>query len=247
MRPTSPTLVVTTALDLGQDQHVESILAQLPYIPSIMDSVTHVSCSPRVCGVKSDDVSSVRILRVSDKSGHLINGGSNICITGDLHTLLDVTDITPMDISVALDGAPSTADARITKHGLLPLTLSDNTTYFQTCFYCANTVETIISPAAIPASSDVFYYWHQEGCKDPSVPGRIQFTSRDGLASMHFNLEQHEGLYYCSTDIFTVDHDPVRVLCRWTHVPRTMDIWRPPPWYLPTSNASQVELEVWLL
>jgi hypothetical protein len=173
MRPTSPTPVVTTVLDLRQDQHVESILAQLPHIPLIMDSVTHVVCSPRVCGVRSDDVSSVKILRVSNKSGHLIDGGSNICITGNLHTLLDVTNIAPIDISVALDGAPSTADDRITKRGLLSLILLDGTTYFQTCFYCANMVETIISPAAILASSDVFYYWHQEGCNDPSIPGRI--------------------------------------------------------------------------
>ena len=247
MRPTSPTPVVTTVLDLRQDQHVESILAQLPHIPLIMDSVTHVVCSPRVCGVRSDDVSSVKILRVSDKSGHLIDGRSNVCVTGNLHTLLDVTDIAPIDISVALDGAPSLVDDRITKRGLLPLTLSDGTTYFQTCFYCANMVKTIISPAAIVASSDVFYYRNQEGCKDPLIPGRIQFTSRDGLASMHFDLEQREGLYYCSTDTFTVDHDPVQVSCRRTHVPPTTDVRQPPPRYLPTSKAHQVESKVWLL
>ena len=155
-----------------------------------MDSVRHVVCTPRVCGVRSDDVSSVKILRVCNKSGPLINGGSNVCVTGDLHALLDVLDIPPIDISVALDGAPSSVDDRITKRGLLPLELSDGTIYFQTCFYCANLVETIISPAAILASSNVFYYWNQEGCKDSAIPGTIRFTSRDGLASMSFDLEQ---------------------------------------------------------
>ncbi len=49
-------------------------------------------------------MTSVKILRVSDTAGTIIDGGSNVCITGDLNTLLDVTDIMPIDISVALDG-----------------------------------------------------------------------------------------------------------------------------------------------
>ena len=69
-----------------------------------MDSVMHVVCHPRVCGVNRDDMTSVKILRVSDTAGTIIDGGSNVCITGDLNTLLDVTDIMPIDISVALDG-----------------------------------------------------------------------------------------------------------------------------------------------
>jgi hypothetical protein len=193
-------------------------------------------------------MSSVKILRVSDTVGNLIDGGSNVCVTGNLHNLLDVTDITPIDISVALDGVPSSVDDKITKRGLLPLTLSDGTTYFQTCFYCANMVETIISPAAVLASSNVFYFWNQEGCKDPSVPGRIRFTSRDGLLSMHFDLQQRDGLYYCSTDVYTVDHDPVRVACQHTHAPPpAVAIGRPRPKFIPTSKARQVESEVWML
>ena len=62
-----------------------------------------------------DDLSSVKILHVSDAVGNLIDGGSNVCVTGDLNNLLDVTDITPIDILVALDGAPSSIDDEITK------------------------------------------------------------------------------------------------------------------------------------
>ncbi len=85
-------------LALRYDQEADSILAQLPPAPSILDSVTYVVCCTRVCGVNRDDPSSVRILRVSDAAGNLIDGGSNVCVTGDLNTLLDVTDITPIDI-----------------------------------------------------------------------------------------------------------------------------------------------------
>jgi len=99
---TSPISIV----DLRYDQELESAIAQIPTMPSILDSMTHVVCSPQVCGVTSDDVSSVKILRVTDTAGTLIDGGSNVCVTGNLHTLLDVTDITPIAISVALDGGP---------------------------------------------------------------------------------------------------------------------------------------------
>ncbi len=131
----------------------------------------------------------MKILRVSDCNSKLINGGSNICVTGDLTILLDVSDITPIDILVALDGTSASLNDRITKRGLLPLPLLDGSIYYQTCFYCANMVETIISPTAILASSDIFYYWNQEGCKDPTAPGRIRFTSKDGILSMYFDLE----------------------------------------------------------
>jgi hypothetical protein len=190
-----------------------------------LESVTRIVCSLRVCGVCGNDMTSVKILRVAESNGKLIDGGSNVCVTGDLTILLDVSDITPIDISVALDGTSTSLDDRMTKRGLLPLTLLDGSIYYQTCFYCANMVETIISPAAILASSDVFYYWNQEGCKDPTAPGCIRFTSKDGILSMFFNLEYRKGLYYCSSDIFTVDQDtPVRVNCRRTTTPTLTDI-----------------------
>ena len=146
----------------------------------------------------------------------MIDGGSNVCITGNLNSLLDVVDIEPITISVAIEGSPTSYDDCITKWGLLPLSLSDGTTYYQTCFYCANMVETIISPAAVLALSDVFYSWTQDGFKDPSKPGSIRFLSHDGLVSMHFPLTCNDGLYYCNTDVYTVDRDPIRIQCRRT-------------------------------
>jgi hypothetical protein len=166
----------------------------------------------------------------------------------DLTTLLDLTDTAPIDISMALNGTPSLLDNKITKRGLLPISLSDGTIYYQPCFYCANMVETIISPAAILASSEAFFHWTQDGCKDPTVPGRIRFTSKNGLQSMFFDLEYRDGLSYCSTDVFAVDHDsPVWVPCRRTKAQPPPDVKRIPPKFSPTSKARQVKSEVWLL
>ncbi len=116
------------------------------------------------------------------------------------------------------------------------------------CYYCANLVETIISPAAVLSSCDVFFSWMQEGFWDPSIPGSLCFTSQDGLRSMQFLLHCRDGLYYCETDVYTVDHDPVRPTCA-----RTTNNNLPPPVhcpaskFVPTTRAQQVESEVWAL
>ena len=88
-------------------------------------------------------------MRVAEGGGKLIDGRSNICAMGDLSKLLNVEDITAINISVAFEGTSSSLDGKITKPGLLPLTLYDGTIYYQTCFYCANMSNTNISPIAI--------------------------------------------------------------------------------------------------
>ena len=166
----------------------------------------------------------------------MIHGGSIVCITGDLGSLLNTVNIKPITILVALEGSPTLYDNCITKRGLLPLLLSDRTTYYQTCFYCANMVETIISPAAVLASSDVFYSWTQEGSKDPLLPGSICFTSHDGLLSMFFPLSCRDGLHYYNTDVYTIDQNPVHVCCQCTlTATSTTPQHRPPSKFTPTT------------
>ncbi len=173
------------------------------------DCVTHVVCTPRVCGLHAGDKSSITICRVNTSNNRMVNGGSNVCVTGDLSSLVDVVDIDPIPILVALEGSSSSYNNCLTKRGFLPLSLSNGTSYFQMCYYCANLVETIISPAAVLSSSDVFFSWTQEGFRDPSIPGSLCFTSQDGLRLMQFPLHCRDGLYYCETDVYTVDCDPV--------------------------------------
>ncbi len=182
-------------IDLNLDHALESHLVECPSFPSITDSVTHVVCTTRICGLHEDSMSRIHLINAKHTHNNMVDGGSNVCVTGDLVVLLDVVDIEPIEISVALEGAPTSFDNCITKRGLLPLTLADGTIYYQTCFYCANLVETIISPAAILASSDVFISWQQDGFKDPSVPGRLKFSSHDSLLSMTFQLFCQDGLY----------------------------------------------------
>ena len=138
--PSKPTICITQ-LNLRTDQELDSTPTLLPYqIPPILDSLTRVVCSLRMCGIRGEDKTSVKILRVSDCNGKLIHSGSNVCVTQNLTILLDISNINPIDISVALDRTSTSLDNRITKRGLLPLTLSDGSIYYQTCFYCGNMV-----------------------------------------------------------------------------------------------------------
>jgi hypothetical protein len=70
-------------------------------------------------------------------------------------------------------------------------------------------IETIISLVAVLKASNVFFYWTQIDCKDPTAPGVLKFTSRDGGVSMTFNLVFWNGLDYCTLDIYTVAREPI--------------------------------------
>ena len=176
-----------------------------------------------------------------------MDGGANICVTGDLSTLVDTVDINPMPISVAVAGDNITSDDCCTKRGYTPLTLHDGTLYWQLCYYCANVVETIISPQAVVASSDVFTSWTQTGFKD-GRPGFIRFDSTDGFLTMSLRLDYMDGLYYCTSDTYTIDptvHTRPRVH-RVVH-PKPHSHLRLPSRYRPTTKSKQLESELWLL
>jgi hypothetical protein len=62
-----------------------------------------------------------------------------------LASLFDVVAIPPLSISVAVEGASSIDDC-CTARGMTPIQLDDGSIYWQACYFCANAVETIISP-----------------------------------------------------------------------------------------------------
>jgi hypothetical protein len=180
-------------------------------------------------------------------STSLLDAGANICLTGDLQLLVDVVEVPPLPISVAITGDALSLNDCCTRRGYLPLQLLDGTTHWQLCFYCKNAVETIISPQAILESSYVFASWTQTGFKD-GRHGQIRFDSHDGLLTMRLDLDQRDGLHYCPTDVFTVDRSPVRgPSALWVATPLVSNTNRCPSRFTPTSKSKQVESEVWLL
>jgi hypothetical protein len=246
----SPTTPFAFPFDPTSDQALDGMLADLPYMPMAMDSVTHMVGLPCICGLSDDSSTSVTV-RMSGLGGNttLVDTGANICITGMLEALVDVSVTPPLPISVAVHGSGVLLDDCCTHRGLLPLMTEDGLVYYQMCFYCKNIVETIISPQAIVAASDLFVTWQQTGHKDGS-PEHLRFFSDSGLARMSLVLKQRDGLYYAPTDVYTVDRSPVHPIaphvCRVLHPP-TPSLRCPSPCYVPVSKSNQMELELWML
>jgi hypothetical protein len=108
--------------------HSVLAIANIPDFPLVMDSITQVVGSPRVFGLQDNSRSSVLVWKTSST---LIDGGANICLTGDLDMLVDVVDILPLSILVAINGNAPTVDDWCTQKGYLPLTLSNGSTHWQ--------------------------------------------------------------------------------------------------------------------
>ncbi len=249
--PNSPITLVEFLFDPTVDQYFDSVIAMLSDLPSTMDSVTRVITNPRMCGLNGDSRSRVWTTPTStgQRFSSMVDGGSNICLTGTLSLLVDTISIPPMPISVAVEGAGASIADCCTKRGLLPLQLTDGGVYFQPCYYCENAVETIISPQAILDACDTFVEWSQTGYKDDS-PGTLRFYSDSGLTSMSLTLTKQDGLYYTHTDVFTVDRDP---LCRVALKAKRLATPPPPKTrathhlYTPVSKAAHTEAELWMV
>jgi hypothetical protein len=92
--------------------------------------------------------------------------------------------------------------------GLLPLPLIDGLTYYQTYFVNPYASENFILPQAIiDSSGGSFNKWQMEGFTQ-GRPGILSMYSPSGLLKMSIKLCQQDGLYYSTTNTFTVDTNP---------------------------------------
>jgi hypothetical protein len=255
VRPASPTSPFEFPFMWEPDTTwgVETIDVGPPYTTPRHESIKRVVGLMRMCGLNTPTDVCVTLSRVNDSptvqhTPTLIDGGANICLTGVLDLLIDVEPIDPLPISVATVGGTVSKDDCCTKKGLLPLTLDDGSIYYQPCFYCKNAVDTIVSPQAILAASDVLVCWMQTGHKDGS-PGQVRFESESGLLAFTITLENKDGLYYCPSDVFTIEEDTSCQMSRLVY--RTSDtpvpVKRRHKSYEPVSLDHITESELWML
>ncbi len=123
-------------LNVGQDVTAPALLPDSLLAPCSFGSVHWVATCPRVLGFRGDGWSYACInltrLATSASPGRLIDGGANICITGDIDSLFDVVEIPPLPISVAVESDLSIDDC-CTARGQTPLQLDDGLIYWQDC------------------------------------------------------------------------------------------------------------------
>ncbi len=184
IRPASPTTPFEFPFPSQHDTSLPLLMDDYdhPCIPS--KGVQRIVGLPRIFGLHDTSGSYARVNRLVftattfDEMTHpsMMDGGANICVTGILGLLVDVSSMPPLPITVTTKSHQHSVDDCCTKRGYLPLILDDGSVYYQKCYYCANASETIISPNAILQSSNILTHWHQEGHRDGS-PGTICFTS----------------------------------------------------------------------
>jgi hypothetical protein len=90
--------------------------------PASFGTIVWIATCPRVFGLRNDSRLRVRICR---QTASLMDGGANICVTGNLSLMVGVVDIPPMAILVAIEGTEVTKDDCCTKRGYTPLSCSD--------------------------------------------------------------------------------------------------------------------------
>jgi hypothetical protein len=129
-------------------------------------------------------------------SPSLMDGGTNICITNDLSSLIDAVPITLFPLLVATKGNALMLDDHCTMRGLLALPLTSGDYYYQHCYFCKNVTETIIFPKAIMASNNNLTKWMQIGCKGDQ-PGSNEFRGSSDTDTFTIALVKQDGLYYC--------------------------------------------------
>jgi hypothetical protein len=91
----------------------------------------------------------------------------------------------------------------------------------------------------------------QTGYKD-NRPGTIRFDSADGFLKMLLTLKCHDGLYYCPTNIYTVNQASTPTTHTSPSISRVAVATPPstqirPLRYTPITKSKQLESELWLL
>ena len=135
--------------------------------------------------------------------------GANVCVTGDASILVDLVDIDPVPLGVAVKSTDTRASL-CTKRGFLPIPLLDGSYHYQPFLYNPHASDTILSPAHVMWSSTRIAKWQQSGSKDPSDLDTLSFTDRDGHDLLVLPLTTQNGLQYCTHDKPATPHPVVR-------------------------------------
>ncbi|KAL7538057.1 LOW QUALITY PROTEIN: hypothetical protein ACHAXR_008252 [Thalassiosira sp. AJA248-18] len=220
-----------------------------------IDYVVPIRCDVRAVGINQD---SSQVCRLDDK-GLMSDTGANVSVKETAEGLLNVHDIDPVPVGLALTGDTSdTSHPPCTQMGYLPLLREDGTQHLQPFLINPAASETIMSPDSVLHSSAEFAYFKQVGYKG-NHPGFLQFFSFDDTLLLQLELRHHNGLYYCPItsilpDSYTIDSiftNPVinhlQTQATTTLLPHQSEM--PPPRSAfrkhPTNPARHLESELW--
>ena len=189
MKEESPTILPLPHVAPFDLMFADDVVGVLPNHPPIYHSAAHLTHPITIVGLTSADQ--------HHTSSSMADTGANVCVTGDASILVDLVDIDPIPLGVAVKSSDVQASL-CTKRGYLPIPLLDGTYHYQPFLFNPNASETILSPAHVMWSSNRFTKWLQSGSKHPSESDTLSFTDTDGHDLLILPLTTHNGLQYCT-------------------------------------------------
>ena len=129
----------------------------------------------------------------------MADSGANVCVTSNPSILIDMIDIDPIPLGVAVSSLDTKASF-CTKQGYLPIPLLDGSYHYQPFLFNPNATDTILSPTHVMWSSPSISSWQQSGSKDPSIVDTLSFKDDNGNDLLVLPLTTHNGLQYCTNE-----------------------------------------------
>lgn len=174
------------------------------------NTVVALNDSVRTIGVLGDTARLTRTNSTDTKiPGLMADTGANACVKQSEDGLVNVRDIPPVHLNLALaDNSPTMTFTSCTKMGYLPLLRSDGTEHLQPFLIHKFATDAIMSPESILHASTDFHSWRQIGYKSDQ-PGRLEFRDDKDTVLLTPPLTKRNGLYYHDYNIITTDRDGV--------------------------------------
>ena len=182
----------------------DEVVGVIPSHSPLIHSAIHNSHPVTIVGLNDAQQS-------PPSSSSMADTGANVCITSDESILIDVVDIDPIPLGVAVKSSDITASL-CSRKGFLQIPLLDGSYHYQPFLVNPNASDTILSPAHVMWSSHRITKWQQSGSKDPLVVDTLLFMDADGNDLLVLPLTSHNGLQYCSHDT-PPPHTPVVRSC----------------------------------
>ena len=145
----------------------DDVVGVLPYHSDITHSAVHHTHPITISGLNSSN---------NVKPTSMADSGANVCITGDASILVDLVDIDPIPLGVAVN-SKDTESSLCTKQGFLPIPLLNGTYHYQPFLFNPHASETILSPAHVMWSSTSIAKWTQSGSKRPQFTDTLTFKN----------------------------------------------------------------------
>lgn len=199
-RPHSPTSVAQSLYDnivVEETPHEKNDFEDI-FEELANDLVVPVLCSARTIGLDGD---TGRLMKRGN-GGAMADSGANVCMTHSEDGLVNVHNVPPITLNLALDDGTNVDFPACRRMGYLPMLRTDGKEHLQPFLVNEAATDVIISPENILHACNDFHSWTQVGYKT-TPDGILEFKNVEDAVLLSLPLRRRNGLYYCPINTYT--------------------------------------------